>query len=384
LRVVINGLAALKPKTGVGHHVANLAQSLVEQFPSDQFALYPGERLGRYVRKFQSKPSANRGANGSHSTVKARLKDSAKSAAKLASALHFALYSRAFGFDLYHEPNFVPFPSSLPTVVTVHDLSVVRYPQWHPADRVKVHERHFQKGLARAAHVIVVSEAVRTELIEETGIAPDRVTAIYNGIDPAFRPMTADETAPVKAALGLPAKYFLCVGTIEPRKNVGTAMRAFCDLPSEVRETCPLALVGPWGWKSEADREFYETIGKAKGVRHLGYVSDSQMPALFAGATGLVYPTFYEGFGLPPVEMLAAGGRVLASTATVLREVCGPHAEYLKPEDVVAWRVGMKRLATETVFESRSAAVAHAGKFTWTRAAVETMQVYRKVSTISK
>lgn len=383
MRIVINGLAALKPKTGVGHHVANLAQALAAEFPHDLFALYPGERLGRSVRKFQTKSSGNRGPNAPPSSAKAHLKESAKSAAKLASSWHFALYSRTFGFDLYHEPNFVPFASSLPTVVTVHDLSVVHYPQWHPADRVKVHQRHFHKGLNRAAHVIVVSEAVRTELIAESGIAPQRVTAIYNGIDPAFRPMSASETAPVKVAHGLPANYFLCVGTIEPRKNVGTAMRAFCDLPAAVRENCPLVLVGPWGWKSEADREFFESTGKAKGVRHLGYVADSQMPALFAGATGLVYPSFYEGFGLPPVEMLAAGGRVLASTSTVLREVCGPHAEYLEPDDAIAWRDAMKRLASEPASD-RTAAVTHAGAYTWSRAAKETMEIYRQVSVRAK
>jgi len=381
MRVVINGLAALKLKTGVGHHVANLANSLIRTSPANRFSLYPGERIGAAVRKFQtnsgkSTPKAN---GASKPSIRSHLLGTAKSAAKLASAWHFTAYTRTFGFDLYHEPNFVPFPSHLPTVVTVHDLSVVRVPLRHPADRVKVHERHFHRGLKQAAHVIVVSKAVRMELIESTGIEPNGVTAIYNGINPAFRPMTREETAPVKAALGLPDRYFLCVGTIEPRKNIITAMKAYCDLPNELRQNCPLALVGPWGWKSEADREFYESTGKARGIRHLGYVSDEQMPALFAGATGLVYPTFYEGFGLPPVEMLASGGRVLASTALVLREVCGTHADYLEPEDVSAWRDAMNRLATEPRSQERTAAVDQAGTFTWTRAAVETLAVYRKV-----
>src|SRR5205814_2019834 len=144
----------------------------------------------------------------------------AKAAAKFATRFHFAAYARGYRFDLYHEPNFVPFRSHLPTVVTVHDLSVLRYPHWHPAARVRFHDKHFAAGVRRAAHVIVVSQAVRRELITDLGISADRVTAVPNGVSPAFRPYSPAELEPVRGRLGLPPGYFLCVGTIEPRKNV--------------------------------------------------------------------------------------------------------------------------------------------------------------------
>lgn len=382
MRVVINGLAALKPKTGVGHHVANLAAALTATFPNDEYTLYPGRLMAGMVRRLNRPPTAVTGpARRPNPGLVARGLWLAKATAKAASRFHFAAYARTFGFDLYHEPNFVPFPSGLPTVVTVHDLSVIRFPEWHPADRVRAHEKRFYRGLRQAAHVIVVSGAVRREVIADLGVPPDRVTAVPNGVGPAFRPLPGTEVEPVRARLGLPQRYYLCVGTIEPRKNVGAAMRAFADLPAEVRGSCPLVLVGPWGWRSDADRAYYEGVGRDRGVRHLGYVADADLPALYAGAVGLVYPTHYEGFGLPPLEMLACGGAVLASTADAVREVCGSHAAFIEPDDLPGWRTAMLRLATDAEFRDglRRGGVAHAARFTWERAAEETAAVYRRV-----
>lgn len=377
MRVILNGLAALKPKTGVGHHVAQLARAFAQEFPNEHVTLYPGRRLSGLVQRFNKPPT-----NGPRRTSLLKpVLGLAKSLVKSASGLHFAAYSRTFAFDLYHEPNFVPYRCHLPTVVTVHDLSVMRFPEWHPADRVRTHEKRFLKGLQRAAHVIVVSEAIRREMIGDLGFPAHRVSVVYNGVGPAFRPLPTDEVETVRQKLGLPASYLLCVGTIEPRKNLGTVMRAFVDLPSTVREACPLVLVGPWGWKSDADRAFFDNEGQRAGVRHLGYVADAELPALYCGAAGLVYPSHYEGFGLPPVEMMACGGAVIASTADAVREVCGRHADFVAPLDVEGWRDAMHRLATDAEYREalRRGGVAYAAHFTWERAAHETIAVYRSV-----
>ncbi|OWK44466.1 glycosyltransferase family 4 protein [Fimbriiglobus ruber] len=382
MRVVVNGLAALKPKTGVGHHVANLAAALAAEFPDDTFDLYPGERVADLARRFARPPAPPSAGAPRPRPIKAWATSMAKSVARWASRVHFGAYSYSGRFDLYHEPNFIPFPSRLPTVVTVHDLSVLRFPEWHPADRVKMHTQHFIDGIQRAAHVITVSETVRNEMIDEMNLPPSRVTTVYNGVSRAFRPLPESDVAAVKAGLGLPDRYFLCVGTIEPRKNLGTAMRAFADLPSAVRAACPLVLAGPWGWQAEAEREFFHTTGRAAGVRHVGYVADADLPAVYCGATGLVYPSHYEGFGLPLVEMLACGGAVLASTAAAVREVCGPCAAFINPDDVQGWRDAMMRLATDNDYRSAlssSGGAARARSFTWERAARETVDVYKKV-----
>ena len=384
MKVVINGLAALKPKTGVGHHIAQLADHLAAQYPDDGFDLYPGARVGRLVTRFVHKPAKPTSAGGRPSRF-AALGGAAKSFAKFASQAHFAGYTGSGRFDLYHEPNFLPYRSHLPTVVTVHDLSVLRYPEWHPADRVRLHDRCFVRGIERSAHVVVVSDAVRQELIADTGIAPDRVSVVYNGVNPVFRPLPRTDLAAARLRLGLPDQYFLCVGTIEPRKNVGTLLRAFADLPPAVREACPLLLAGPWGWKSGPDRDVFDTLAGPRGARHLGYVPDSDLPALYAAATALVYPSHYEGFGFPPLEMLACGGAVLASTATAVREVVGRHGWFIEPSDLAGWRDTLLRSATDRDFVEglKFGGVSHAATFTWARAARETAAVYRRVLGVS-
>ncbi|MGL6094903.1 MAG: glycosyltransferase family 4 protein [Fimbriiglobus sp.] len=380
MRVVMNGLAALKPKTGVGHHVVQLAAHLAAEFPAGPLTLYPGERTGGLAGQFlrRSKPARSSAGPMPANPLRSRLTSAAKNAGKAACAAHFAAYTRAFGFDLYHEPNFLPFPSRLPTVVTVHDLSVLRFPEWHPDDRVRLHARHFADGVRRAAHVITVSETVRREVIAHLGIPGDRVTAVYNGVNPAFRPQSPAEIDAVRSRHALPPRYFLCVGTIEPRKNLGTVLRAFADLPAAAREACPLVLAGPWGWKSAADRELFESLAGPRGARHLGYVPDADLPGLYAGAASLLYPSFYEGFGFPPVEMLACGGAVLASADPAVREVAGPHARYIDASDFVGWRDALHRTATDREFlpRHRAAGIEHARRFTWERAARDTHAAY--------
>src|SRR5439155_17072924 len=136
-----------------------------------------------------------------------------------------------------------------------------------------------------------------------------------------------------RTELGLPLDYLLYVGTIEPRKNVLTLLRAYGELAPKLRRRCPLVLAGGWGWKSADVADYFRREAADKGVIHLGYTDDRHLPGLYAGARALVFPSFYEGFGLPPLEMLACGGAVLSSTAEALREVLGRHAHYVDPND---------------------------------------------------
>src|SRR5262249_25059910 len=158
-------------------------------------------------------------------------------------------------FDLYHEPNFVPFRTGLPLVVTIFDLSVLLFPQWHPTERVKAHEHAYTRGVGFASHVIVGTEAVRAEAQRHLGLSPDRVSAMLCGVGLQFRPQSPEAIAAIRAKHNLPPRYLLYVGTIEPRKNIAMLLRAFCDLPPGVSEECPLVLAGGWGWKAEAERE---------------------------------------------------------------------------------------------------------------------------------
>jgi glycosyltransferase involved in cell wall biosynthesis len=387
VRVIVNGVSALKPKTGVGHTTVYLHRALCERSPGDSFWLYPGDALGAVGRRLLQKKTGSAQPARKSPGFRAPLTGLAKAAYRM----HFRAAAQWGRFDLYHEPNFIPLRTHLPTIVTVHDLSVLLHPEWHPADRVAFHEKHFHEGVAAAERVIVVSEAVRREMIEGLGIAPNRVTAIHNGIGEQYfasgqhrgvRPTgTEIDASGSRLDALLPPRYLLSVGTIEPRKNLLTVLRAFCDLPAETRSACPLVLAGGWGWKSESVRELFEKEGRRRGAIHLGYVADADLPSLYAGATALLYPSFYEGFGLPPVEMLACGGGVIASTADAVREVVGPHAWLLDPCDLAGWRDAMHRVIREPdcLDAYRRGGVQHSQQFTWAHAAQQTLAVYQAV-----
>lgn len=375
MRVVMNGLAALKPKTGVGHYVSRLSSAL-----EDTVTLYPGEFAAGLVRRFQQRlpSSTERKPNRWPRLPKAEAAQLLKHLAKTAVGLHFAKHCQSRQYDLYHEPNFIPFSTQLPTIVTVHDLSVLLHPQWHPADRVKHHQRHFLPAVRRAIHLIAVSEHVRHELIEYLGIDSDKITAIPNGVGEEFQPLPMPTIRSVQQRLNLPERYFLSVGTIEPRKNLLTILKAFADLPQDVKRMCPLVLAGPWGWKSEPEREFLAR--NSDGIIVLGYARADDLPALYAGSAALLYPSHYEGFGLPPVEALACGTSVLASqSCQAVREILGPFGVFLEALDVRAWRDAMVAMAKDKARKIDPSAVAHAKRYTWTRTAQLTKAVYRNV-----
>jgi alpha-1,3-rhamnosyl/mannosyltransferase len=294
---------------------------------------------------------------------------------------HFRRACTPERFDLYHEPNFLPLPTSVPTVVTVHDVSALRFPEWHPPDRVALHERHLRQNLSQFCHILTVSEAMREDVVRELGVSAERVTAVPNGVGPEFQPRPAAEVEAVRRRLALPAQFLLHVGTLEPRKNLLTLMRAYCALDAATRDRCPLVLVGPWGWKAESIREYYADVARHRGVRHLGYVNDADLPAVYTSARALAFPTHYEGFGLPPLEMMACGGAVLASTAAAVREVVGDRACLLDPSDNDGWRAALARVIVDGDWrnELRRGTRERAAQFSWDRCARATLAVYQRV-----
>jgi alpha-1,3-rhamnosyl/mannosyltransferase len=285
-------------------------------------------------------------------------------------------------FDVYHEPNFLPQSSDLPTVATFHDLSVLLHPEWHPADRVRHFERQLRRGLAQCAHVLAISDAARQEILRTFGLGRRQVTRTYMGVRPGLGPLP--ETT-VRLELGqrrLQPRYLLYVGTIEPRKNVLTLLRAYCALPAALRRRHPLLLAGAWGWNAGAESAYFNTTARHRGVLQLGYVPDEDLPILYNGARALVYPSLYEGFGLPPVEMLACGGAVLASTAPALVETVGGQAHLTEPLNLDGWHRALLRVCTdEDWWQSlRRGAIEKAQPYTWESCAADTLRVYRAMA----
>jgi alpha-1,3-rhamnosyl/mannosyltransferase len=383
MRVLVNEISTWDgAKTGVGHYTSGLVAAL-DARGDVEVAHYPpawlGLALAGWKRGRRWLPRRSEGHPPAATTLALNPGPSLKH--RLLQR-HFERSCRRGQFDVYHEPNFIPFACDLPTVVTIHDLSVLLHPEWHPAERVRHYEQRFARGLSSCAHVLTVSEFTRREVIAALGWPPERVTRAYNGVRPAMMPLASDAVRRTLRRLRLPQHYLLHVGTIEPRKNLVTLIRAYGGLPAAVRESCPLVLVGGWGWNHDEIARILQTDARRLGVRHVGYVAERDLPVVYNGATALVFPSFYEGFGLPVVEMMACGGAVLASTAEALVELVTDEAHLIDPHDVDGWQRAMKRVIEDEEWRAtlRAGAVRRATRFTWEACAAQTVKVYRGVT----
>lgn len=298
---------------------------------------------------------------------------------RLFKGIQGRLDRRAIRASLFHGPNYF-LPSFVERgVITVHDLSVFKYPETHPVERVKHFERDFASALGRAQHIVTDTETIRKELLTEFGLPPERVSAVHLGVDSAFGPRLHSEVAKTLDSRGLSyAGYGLCVSTLEPRKKISELIAAWRRLPGSLRSRFPLALAGGAGWQNEGlHAEIAQ--GAAEGwLRPLGFVAENELPHLYAGASLFVYPSTYEGFGLPPLEAMASGIPVLVAARSCLPEVCGPAALYVDPDDDQSFPLVLQRALEDEAWRSRSVKVglARALTFTWERCVQNTVAAY--------
>jgi glycosyltransferase involved in cell wall biosynthesis len=218
--------------------------------------------------------------------------------------------SRA-GVDLIHEPAFVgPLASACPFVVTIHDLSFLFYPQgFRTLNRLYL-KLFTRWSVQRARRIIAVSESTKRDLVQHYGISPARIDVVYNGVDPSFRLLPAAEVAAFKAERGLPDRFILFVGTLEPRKNVVRLIESYAHLP---KARPPLMLVGGRGWLYDKIFARVEALNLADEIRFVGYIPAEDLCLWYNAADLFVYPSLYEGFGLPPLEAMACGTPVVTS-----------------------------------------------------------------------
>jgi alpha-1,3-rhamnosyl/mannosyltransferase len=374
-------------RSGIGHHTDELVRALRARIAPEALSVYPQGAAavalrfwGRHVQRYL----VRRQRPGVLAWIEAVARRSYLAAIRrTGSLLAPDPFTYALGrkrYDLYHEPNFLAYPCDLPTVVTVHDLSVLLHPEWHPARRVAEFARAFDRTLQRACHLLTVSESVKREIVEHLGWPPERVTVTYNGRRPFLRPLAPDEYEPIVQKFGLVPGYFLHVGTVEPRKNLAMLLEAHTALPAAVRRKHPLVVVGGVGWQSN-DLENELSARRHDGtVRRVGYCPDEVLAAMYSAARALVFPTFYEGFGMPTVEMMACGGAVLASTAPAVAETVGGTAHLIDPHDTDGWRAAMLRACTdhEWWMALRRGAEEAARPFTWDACARSTLDAYQR------
>lgn len=246
------------------------------------------------------------------------------------------------GNKLYHGPNFFVPAAAQNSLITVHDLSVWKLPHTHPKERVAQFEKAFPRVLEVARHIITPTETIKREVVEYFGWPSDKVSVIGPGVSDAYRP-APERDQPTRTSDVRGGQYTLCVSTVEPRKNIPQLIDAYGALPQRLRDAYPLVLIGDTGWLSESIHERIAQAQREGWLRYWRYVDEPTMVRAFQCARLFVYPSSYEGFGLPIVEAMSCGTPVIAAKASCLPEVADGAAMLVDPNDHETFRQAIER-----------------------------------------
>lgn len=369
LRVIVNAIPLVTVNTGIGRYLRCLYGKLEEHYGGEiEIGYFDGRRVSRTA------PSGPRDLAGRSRLTNLlwRMPPLAALAVRLARHLQreAAFAKAAKDFDLYHEAAFFPFRAqkNLKTVFTVHDLSLLRFPEHHPNERVRYFRMFFFRRLAQVGRYLAVSEFTRSEMAALLGLDPGHITVTHNAHEPhVFYPRPGP--LPTFPGLTLPERFFLFVGTYDPRKNMHVIPAALARSGLSI----PLVTAGWTGWSRE------RLDGPAP--IELGYAGDDALAALYSHATALVYPSLYEGFGLPVLEAMACGCPVLTSRLSSLPEVAGDAGLYLdNPSDPDEMGRALARLAGDDILRRDMSAkgLQQARRFSWDETARLTRDVFRE------
>jgi glycosyltransferase involved in cell wall biosynthesis len=370
MAIYIDISAAVHGRAGLGRYAESLARALVQEHPERFAFFYNRERGTGPLAGLESVPTR---------TVRAGYKPW-RMAIWLGQFLGLGFERLVPEAELYHATEHLLLPlRQVPTVLTVHDLIYHLFPEYHKPLNYWFLNRAMPLFVQRARAVIAVSESTRRDLIRCYGVQPDKVTVVHEAAAPHFRPASPEAIATVRARYGLPEDFILAVGTIEPRKNLSRLLDALQRLRQQGDDT-RLVVVGSKGWLYEGFFRHLEELQWGDAVLLPGYVPDADLPAVYSAAKVFVLPSLYEGFGLSVLEAMACGTAVVCSRTSSLPEVGGDAARYFDPTDVEEMAEAMGAVWHDEALrmEMGRRGLAQAARFSWARAAEETMAVYQR------
>lgn len=368
--IVINTIPLLSPLTGIGRYTYEIAKNLKEMDKINEYTYYYGYySRDLFYTKSEKEPSFK--IKGLITKIPG-LMPLARSFKDLMPAI------TKKRFDIYFEPNFIPLRiRANRVIVAVHDFSFALYPEWHPEERAHYFNKNFFKKISSADTIIVFSDFIKKTAVDLFNIPEERIRTIYHGFDrKTFRVYSRDELSPVKQKYRLPENFILYAGSIEPRKNLVNLIHAYLSLDGNIRSKYKLVFAGFSGWKN---REVMDLIkGKEPDVTYLGYIPDEDLARIYNLASVFVFPSFYEGFGLPPLEAMACGCPVITSNTSSLPEVCGDAAYYIDPWSRESIAEGIHRVITD---ENLRKHLIERGKersrlFSWEKSARELLDIF--------
>jgi glycosyltransferase involved in cell wall biosynthesis len=367
MRIGIDARLVYYSRAGIGQYIMRLAEALAKlNTDQDEFIL------------LQSRKDDTRIVNGRNFSRASLWTPSHHWAEQI--ALRFE--TGHLQLDLLHSPDFIPpFRRNCSSVITVHDLAFLLYPHFLTKEAARYYGQ-IDQAVRNTDHIIAVSESTRQDTIKLLGVSERKITVIHEAANPIYRQVNKDEARHhVSQMYDLDRDYILFVSTIEPRKNLPTLLQAYRKLLDDYQVPEGLALAGSHGWLSEEVYNMVETLNLEEHVRFLGRVPSEDLVYLYNAARLLVHPSFYEGFGLPPLESMTCGTPAITSNVSALPEVVGDAAILVDPNDIDGLTVAMWRVLTDGDLRANLIAkgLKRASLFSWQRAAQETLDVYRQL-----
>ena len=363
------------PLTGIGRYTYELAKHLQISDEVADLQFFSG-------RKFIPNLPVAEECAGNHHKIK-QLVQGSRLASEIYRLLMPQLKAQALRGNesyIYHGPNFFLPPFAGPKVATFHDLSPFTWTQCHTPERIRYMQKELKQTLNTANALITDSEYTRKELANYFSWPIEKIYTVPLACGEEFHPRSIEEVNPVLQQYGLQKNgYSLFVGTIEPRKNILRLLDAYATLPLNIRQRWPLVLTGYQGWRSE---EIHERIRKAESegwAKYLGFLPAEQLPFLFSGSRVFVFPSLYEGFGLPVLEAMASGVPVVCSNSSSLPEVVGSAALMTNAENVDHLSTLIEQALQDDVWRKNACeqGVNQSRKFSWERCAKQTTDVYK-------
>lgn len=378
MKVIVSTDSIKYPLTGIGRYTYELINHLEGLGVCDEIL---------FSRKFNIRSKYEYGDNSGNSKnnkIISFLKKQGLLVDIIGSIYPFVRGASLRGYEdyIYHGTGYYLPAMHQKCIATFHDISNFTCPQFHPDERVRYMNKQLVSSMRRATAIISVSEFTKSELIKHCDYPSDNIYVTPLACSPDYHPRSQDDVLPLLNKLKLNWQQFtLFIGSIEPRKNIASLLDAYESLPLKIRSHYPLVICGHHGWKSEHLHQRFVKAEQQGWLKYIGFIAQDELPLLYAAARTFVFPSHYEGFGLPVLEAMASGVPVVCSNAASLPEVTGDAALQSSPEDVEMLRFNIEKSLLDDSWRELAIlrGLTRASYFSWERCARETFAVYQDV-----